>query len=598
MLDEIFESLAEFHFLRPWWMLLLIVAPFLIWAQIRLVARANNWHKVISDSLFDALIESKSTRRVRLAMTLPPLALIFAAIALAGPTYERLPQPVETKQDPIVIVLDLTLSMASTDLQPSRVERAKFKISDILERRDEGLTGLVVYAGDAYVVTPLTSDTSNILNLLPSLHPDMMPIRGSNAVAALELANDLFSSLAQERGRIILLTDGVTNFGVLRDAVDSRYPISILGIEPSEGIASNGAATAPGDGLLRDFAMVAGGRYRSITLNDDDIEFLLQAPVLSSTEILENQTFDTWHDIGFLFVLPLALLLAFSTRRGGMAVVVLVVCANVQAGWLEDLWVPKDRQALAAHDEGEFKVAAELFRDPQWRAVAKYRSGSYEEAGDLFSKDESLASIYNQGNALAWEGRFMDALQAYDKVLSKEPDHEDAQHNKALIEALLEEMQQQQSEGSDENPESDPQETEQQGNQNEQSQNQSQNNQDSLAEESNQQSSSTQQDEASEGNQDNNEQSQSQKTDQKNEQTEQADANRQEQRTTDENTADYPTTDLAESSEERELREIHERWLRRIPDDPSGLLRRKFQAESNARIERGELKRDKVGSAW
>ena len=598
MLDAMFDALVEFHFLRPWWLLLLFVAPLLIWAQIRFVAKANNWHRVISDSLFDALIESKSSRRVRLAMALPPLALVCAAFALAGPTYERLPQPVETKQDPLVIVLDLTLSMGSTDVQPSRIERAKFKVSDMLEHRDEGLTGLVVYAGDAYVVTPLTSDTSNILNLLPSLHPEMMPVRGSNVVAAVELANELFGSLDQERGRIILLTDGITNFGTLRDTVDSRYPLSILGIEPTEDLAPNGGEAVGGQRLLRDFAMVTGGRYRSITLNDDDIKFLLQKSALSETELLENQTFDTWHDIGYLLVLPLALLLALSMRRGGLAVVLLVVCTNVDAGWLEDLWVPKDRQALAAHDEGNFGAAAELFRDPQWRAVAKYRSGSYAEAEELFSHNESLDSIYNRGNALAWEGRFSDAIQAYENVLSQEPDHEDAQHNKAVIEALLEAMQQQQNDNSDESQEGEPQESEQQGNQNAQSQKQSQSDQANPEEDSNQQSTSTQQDEVADANQEEWEQSQSDEGNEENEPTERTEAQRQDQSMADEGSDDQSSADLAESSEERELREIHERWLRRIPDDPSGLLQRKFQAESNARIERGELNQDNVGSAW
>ena len=592
-----FDALAEFHFLRPWWLLLLVVAPLLIWAQIRFVSRANNWHKVISDSLFDALIESRPLRRVRISFALPPLALICAAFALAGPTYERLPQPVETKNDPLIIVLDLTLSMGSTDIKPSRVERAKFKINDILKRRDEGLTGLVVYAGDAYVVTPLTSDTSNILNLLPSLDPEMMPVRGSNTVAALELANDLFSSLGQERGRIILLTDGITNFAMLRDTMDSRYPISILGIGSSDARSSDGRDSAVDDALLRDFAMVSGGRYRRITLNDDDIEFLLQEPALTTTELLENQTFDVWHDLGYLLVLPLALLLAFSMRRGGLAVVLLVVGVNVQAGWLEDLWVPKDRQALAAHDEGNFETAAELFRDSQWRGVAKYRSGAYDEAGELFSQNESLESIYNQANALAWEGRFTDALTAYDAVLSQEPEHEDAKHNKAVIEALLEAMQQQ-SNDSEQGEENQPQESEQQGDQNTQSQSQSQESQENSRQDSDSQMSNAPEQEPGESDQDTQRQNQAEDNSDESKEGEQQLAQRQDANESDDDREGQDSAELAESNEERELREIHERWLRRIPDDPSGLLRRKFQAESNARIERGELDRAEVGPAW
>lgn len=590
-----FDPLTEFHFLRPWWLLLLLVVPLLVWVQFRLVARANNWHKVISESLFDALIERKPLRRVQMTIVVPPLSLICASLALAGPAYERLPQPVETRNDPLVIVLDLTLSMASTDIQPSRIERARFKISDILTRRDEGLTALVVYAGDAYVVTPLTSDTSNISNLLPSLDPEIMPVRGSNTVAALELANDLFSSLGQERGRIILLTDGISNFGTLSDTVDPRYPISILGIGSTDTEWSDGREARLDESLLHDFAMVSGGRYRSISVADDDIEYLLHEPAITATELLENQTFDVWHDLGYLLVLPLALLLAFAMRRGGLAVVLLVIGANVQAGWLEDLWLPKDRQAIAAHNNGDFKAAAELFTDPQWRGVAKYRSGEHAEAGELFSQNESTESIYNQGNALAWEGKFGEALQAYDHVLTQEPEHEDAKHNRAIIEALMESLQQQSSDA-DQSQENEPQESEQQGNQNAQSENQSQENQDASQQDTESQMSNTQDQQSEDSTQEMQRQEQSQQDLDENKDAEQA--QREEAHDSEEKPEGHPSAELAESNEERELREIHERWLRRIPDDPSGLLRRKFQAESNARIERGELDRTDVGPAW
>ena len=224
------EVFTEFHFLRPWWLLLLLAIPMVVWLEVRYAMRANNWHKVIAPALFDALIDGSSSPRKRAVMALPPFVLLCAALALAGPTYQRIPQPVETKTDPVVIVLDLTLSMSSTDITPSRIERAKFKITDVLKRREEGQTALVVYAGDAYVVTPLTTDDSNILNLLPSLSPDMMPVKGSNASAALTLANDLIDSIGHERGRILMITDGIGDFADLRRAIEGRHPISILGV--------------------------------------------------------------------------------------------------------------------------------------------------------------------------------------------------------------------------------------------------------------------------------------------------------------------------------------------------------------------------------
>lgn len=576
------ETFSEFHFLRPWWLLLIGAVPLLVGMQLRLAMRSNNWHRVIAPSLFDALIESKSTHRMRAIMALPAIALLCAAIGLAGPTYERLPQPVETKQDPLVIVLDLTLSMTSSDLQPTRAERAKFKISDILERREEGLTGLVVYAGDAYVVTPLTRDDDTILNLLPSLAPDMMPVNGSNAVAALRLANQMLDSVGHEAGRVLLLTDGIEDFARLRNEIDTAYPISILGVGLAASATNAGQRELFAESRLRDFAMVAGGRYRTLATGDADISYLLAERVLTPTELLENQSFDAWHDMGYYLILPIALLLAFAMRRGGIAVILLVIGSHVHGGWLQDLWVPQDSQAYAAHEQGDFKGAAEKFNDPQWRGVAKYRSGEFAEAGELFARNEATAAKYNEGNALAWSGKLNDAIEAYDRVLVDDPDHEDAKHNKAVLEKLLEDLQNQQQQGGDSE---------------ESQQSDQQNSQDQSAGDQQEQPSQENQADSSEG-----QQEQQQANAEPEEQESESEAEQQVQQPDEseqvEDEGNQSMAEANESAEDREMREIHERWLRRIPNDPSGLLRRKFQAESNARIERGELDRNEVGPAW
>ena len=81
--------------------------------------------------------------------------------------------------------------MWATDTQPSRIRRARQKVMDILDARKEGVTGMVVFAGDAHVVTPLTDDTRTIENLLSALAPDIMPLQGSNATEAIALAAGL-----------------------------------------------------------------------------------------------------------------------------------------------------------------------------------------------------------------------------------------------------------------------------------------------------------------------------------------------------------------------------------------------------------------------
>src|SRR5690606_4082420 len=138
-----------------------------------------NWRREIAPDLLDHLLDHRGERRMRWPWWLAFAGWVLGCLALAGPTWEKLPQPVLQKRDALVVVLDLSLSMTVADVQPSRLQRARYKILDLLQRRTEGLTGLVAYAGDAHVVTPLTDDTATIANLVPALAPDMMPIYGS-----------------------------------------------------------------------------------------------------------------------------------------------------------------------------------------------------------------------------------------------------------------------------------------------------------------------------------------------------------------------------------------------------------------------------------
>lgn len=577
------DLFSEFHFLRPAWLFLLIALPLVLFVQLRIARRSNSWFNVISPDLFDALVGSNPTKKRRLVLALPSVVLILASISLAGPTYERLPQPVESKMDALVVVLDMTLSMQSQDVVPSRIERAKFKITDILERRDEGLTALVAYAGDAYVVTPLTSDDSTITNLLPSLNPEMMPIRGSNAVIAITRANELLNSLATEEGGILLLTDGISDFSALLREVDPKYPISVLGVGLPSRAGGNSGAQSINEDMLRDLARLASGRFHLITTSDEDIEYLLTSSVLPDTQLLEDQRFDLWHDVGFYLIFPIALLLAWSMRRGGLVIVVLAIGVNAEAGWLDDLWQTRDRQGYSQLERGDFESAANLFDDPSWRGVAKFRQGEYAEAGESFDNTDSVSAAYNSANALAWQGKFSEAIEKFEAVLEDVPDHEDAAHNKAVLEELLKQLENQSNEQGDQEEQGE-QQNPQEGSEGEESQ---ENEGESQKQQQEQQDQSTAQ------------QSQSDEQEAEANDSQQAQqAQQQEEMDERESQQSDVTTLEEETSEQRELREIQERWLRRIPEDPGGLLRRKFTSESNARIERGELDRSETGAAW
>ena len=201
--------LDEFHFLRPWWLLALVPMCTLAWLWVKRTQAVSKWESTISSELLDVLIDKSSERSSRTLTTILLISAFIAPIGLAGPTWEKLPQQVEQKNDALIVLLDLSLSMLAEDVKPSRVERARQKIIDILRAREEGLTGLVAYAGDAHAVVPLTDDAATIENLLFSLSPEMMPVYGSNPNHGLELAHELFENGLLQQGRVLIITDGV-----------------------------------------------------------------------------------------------------------------------------------------------------------------------------------------------------------------------------------------------------------------------------------------------------------------------------------------------------------------------------------------------------
>ena len=581
------ELLQDFHFLRPWWLLAAIPAVWLgvQWARRR--SAVSHWEEAVEPELLPVLLEPVRNAAGHRLGWLLALSLLIGATGLAGPTWQKLPQPVEQKNDSLVVLFDLSLSMYAEDLSPSRLVRAKHKIADVLRRRDEGFTALVAYAGDAHTVAPLTDDTRTIENLLNSLGPEMMPVFGSQPGAALELAHTLFENAYMDQGRILLVTDGIDRLAEVTDFGDPRFPVSILGIGTPEGApipldfanqAGSFLKNRQGETIharldeerLDTAAQLCHGRYRTIALGDADIDDLLATPLPRDNANIEvEREFDTWSDAGFWAALALLPLLLLGFRRGLLACLALALLpVPAEAGLWDDLWSRRDQQALHALEQGEPAAAAELFRDDAWRHAADYRSENYPRAAAGWaaqSEAEPSAAVshYNLGNALARLGDFEGAIGAYDRALTAEPGHEDAAFNKALVEQLQQERQQaseqdnreQQNEGAN-NPENSRQP--QDGDTDEQPSDQ-------------QQESSAQQ--QNEGDQQQAQDQQSQEgADQQQMQATEDDAARDEQR------------------------EALEQWLRRVPDDPGGLLRRKFEYETNLRARRGE--QPQRGKIW
>src|SRR6056297_1877085 len=215
------EILEPLHLIRPWWLLAIVPALLVAWYWARRRTGGSHWESSIAPELLAVLLEPRGGGRSRRLPWIVALALCAGAVGLAGPSWERLPQPVEQRSDALVVLLDLSLSMYAEDVAPSRLVRARQKIADVLRQRTEGFTALVAYAGDAHAVVPLTDDTATIENLLMSLRPDMMPVLGSNLASALEQAEELFDNAGTRQGRILVVTDAVDR---MSDATERRDP--------------------------------------------------------------------------------------------------------------------------------------------------------------------------------------------------------------------------------------------------------------------------------------------------------------------------------------------------------------------------------------
>jgi len=570
-------DLAAFHFLRPWW--LLGIAPG-VWMALRYLRRlggSNGWSGRIEPALLEVLLEGSAQGHNRPIAALLGTVLVIASLGIAGPTFARLPQPVEQHTEALVVVLDLSLSMLVGDTPPSRIVRARHKIIDLLNLQNEGFVGLVAYAGDAHIVSPLTDDRHTVINLLNALSPEMMPVLGSRPENAIVQAHKLLANAGLSQGRILLVTDGIERISDVTRHATRDIPISILGIGTEQGAPipldfANQAGQVLRDDQgrpviarldierLQTVAELCHGRYADLAITDADIRYLAGTPLPGPAETIAiERQFDTWADIGYWFALALLPFALFAFRRGVLVCLVLAAAPADANGW-DDLWQRPDQQAFRALQQGEPERAASLLVDPrwrQWRGVANYRSDQFEDAERAFVTDPSATGHYNRGNALARQGKIDRAIQAYDQALALRPEHEDAAFNKALLER------QQQSSGASQGnpPEGNPQDSAAADD----SPGAPQNADPSAADEP------RPQDEEGERSQSDG--------------------------------ADEPAAQLAEqdpqtAQERDELDDAMEQWLRRVPDDPGGLLRRKFQYETNQRLRRGEYQSRQDERIW
>jgi Ca-activated chloride channel family protein len=572
--------LAEMHFIRPEWLWAL---PLVILVTVLLAYRrldAGGWRNVVSPELAPFVLSRSPNRQGSYRWWLLALGGVLTVLALAGPAWQRIEQPVFRSDQALVLALDLSRSMDAQDLAPSRLMRARLKILDILERRDGGETALIVYSSNAYTVTPLTTDTDTIAALVNSLSTDIMPSRGSYPVAAINKGRQLLENAGSVFGEILLITDGGSSPAVeraARELHEGGYTLSVLAVGTRDGAPipqRNGGFVTDQSGNiavprvemagLRALAKAGAGQFSELTTDDRDIDLLLSGEVGARQASSDSLATDRWREEGpwlLLLLLPLA---ALAFRRGWIVVLVifvLPVSEPAEAGVWEDLWLTKDQQAQRLLEEGAPLEAAEVFADPDWRAVARYRGQDYAQSAAEFAENGDARSLYNLGNALAKQGEFESAIDAYEQVLEMNPDDADAAYNRDLLEELLAQQQQQQQEG-------DQQESSDQQGEGEESQSDSESQEDGEAQEGD--------GEQEEG--DPSQRDQEMSDEDLEAMEEELERAAQEAEQNQEDPLEQLTAEeLAALRAQQEQEQAMEQWLRRIPNDPGSLLRNKFR---------------------
>ncbi len=602
---------SELHLMRPEWLWALLPAAVLALLLWYFRGKGGSWSDVIAPNLLPYLVGKQQAARGPNLLPVLFLAWVIATVAAAGPAWEKLPQPIHQKQDALVLVLDLSYSMMAQDLSPSRLIRARQKLLDLLEQRGEGQTGLIAYAGDAHIVTPLTDDNPTIANLIPALNPGMMPVPGSDPVAAVSQAIDLLRSAGVSDGKIVLITDGVDNDsakGIARQLKGTGVSFAVLGIGTRTGAPiplpqggfikdSSGDIVVPGldESALRGLASKTGGKYSRISLDDNDLERLLSEalPDTGKATLALERTADAWEDKGYLLIL-LLLPVALSLFRRGWVVCLLPLLfmgtpQQAQAQSWDELWLTPDQQGQKALQNDDNEAAAGLFENPNWAATAAYRNEDYERAVEQFSETETADSWYNRGNALAKAGELDKAIEAYQQSLEELPEQSDAIENLELLEKMKEQQEQEQQEQENQEDQEDQEENdEEQDQENQDQQDQGQEDQSDQQKPSDENADPSDSDGEQED-QEQPEEEQESDSKQEPEEEEQTPEQAQEQ----EQQADQAQAEEP-SEEDKEKEQAMEQWLRRVPDDPSGLLREKFRYESRQREQNGDRREDET----
>ena len=455
-------DLATFRFLTPSWLLLLPLLWWLLWMLTKYNLRQSMWNRLCDPHLLGKMQTNKTgSNSIRWLILSLAIVLTLAVLAAAGPSWRQQTHPVMESASARIIALDLSRAMLVEDVKPSRFAQAIAATREIIDANFDGETGLVVFSGSAFVVSPLSRDANTLLAFVDSLEPGIMPLDGNRIDLAIARAQDLLLASISGKGQIVVITSGSGQYpSAAQAALNARtlgHQVSIMAIGTSAGgplIGNDGALVKDAEGKfvlarthfreLQGIADAGNGfmvslseatAYNELLGSRIQADNLVEASKGSKDEDREAANDGIWL---VWMMLPFALLLF---RRNLIWAILITLMLPLDDGLLaaeaDSIWQHREHLAFAAFQQGDFERSAEWSGNALLKGSSYYRSGDYEKAVQQFSLNASAQSHYNRGNSLTQLNRLPEAIAAYTEALALEPGLNAARYNKRLLELYL-----------------------------------------------------------------------------------------------------------------------------------------------------------------